>query len=580
MEFVEDEILNKLVEKSLGYESLNRVLSTFHLNLCRNFPHDNRSNLENVRDEVYNKLLDEDFEVAEMLISELNKIKCRCNFLKDEDFKLLCILLTKLRYPGGLHRIMKMQFPSFERKKLDLEEPIKRSLSESNPAKKAVMYMKLASNIFIYNFENKNLKQVAEEAVNSDMRRCEGTDKIKNYIYSNDKIMLWDALITTLRLDNRPVAKAKILAYIASELPYLRITYINEYYYNRSKYEGDKEKHKLRDKTSMHDIKKCAIEKQDPSEIANLLRDAGKKIPYSRKEGLLEDLETDVKNELKENKKFEIKNDIIDNIHIKCWDNLRRSIKRYDKSIDDNLKTLLWLIVAKNHSESNVKLDALYSAFNTAPKKSAYIYKYVTGCDNLRMAIDVATTFKDSSKRDEILNKIISREDLWIMAFDEAMGINDESEKIKALLSIISVDNLRVLALREAESIDDPFVRTKMMIQAASNLPHPLRENGLERALLLLIQEENPMNDEKRYLKSKTLVEIAPRLPDNLRQHAIADALKSANAIQDNYYRSKALVEIAPLLPDPLKEELLKKARETIRGTDSNLFEMDIEYIS
>jgi len=362
LKYIEDDILNELVRESVGYESLNRVLNTFYLNLCRNFPHDNRSHLENVRDEVYNKLSDEDLEVAEMIILKLNMMKCKYNFLRNEDFKLLCILLSKLNHPGGLYRLFMRNRPILGRIKPNLEDSINRALAEYDPVKKAIFLLNISYYLHLSSFKNKDLKKYNQHALNNL------NSEIRNQLTS------------LINLPNNDSTK--------------------------------------------------------------------------------------------------------DEIYLK-----------------DILKAIKKIV--------------------------------------------------DKSRRQEVLSWIITTDDLRMLAIQTV----DDGTKV------------------------NPYLRANIMVKAASNLSWNLRTKELKKALCKLIKE-NSENDVQRYLKSKTLVEIAPKLPDNLRQHAIADALKSANAIQDNYYRSKALVEIAPLLPDPLKEELLKKARETIRGTDSNLFEMDIEYSS
>jgi hypothetical protein len=134
------------------------------------------------------------------------------------------------------------------------------------------------------------------------------------------------------------------------------------------------------------------------------------------------------------------------------------------------------------------------------------------------MAIKAAMDIKEGSQRDEVLTNIVSKDDVWRMAFEEAMAIPVESEeRSKVLSEIMNIDGLRMLALMAAEAIDDPFTRAKMRVQAASNLPWPLRDGELEKTLSRLIGEEDKTNDENRYRKFKTLMEIVPKLPDDLK---------------------------------------------------------------
>ncbi|HUX77182.1 MAG TPA: hypothetical protein VMY40_11135 [Anaerolineae bacterium] len=150
-------------------------------------------------------------------------------------------------------------------------------------------------------------------------------------------------------------------------------------------------------------------------------------------------------------------------------------------------------------------------------------------------------------------------------------------------------------ALAAAREIGDAGGRVQALVGLAPHLPEPLREQVLGEALAAAqdikdghwqgwalvhrggrlgpwrpLQEQVPGEalTAAREIASRwgggealVLVDLAPHLPERLREEALAAAQKIRNADD----RVEALISLAPHLPDPLREQVLREALAAAR---------------
>jgi NB-ARC domain len=147
-------------------------------------------------------------------------------------------------------------------------------------------------------------------------------------------------------------------------------------------------------------------------------------------------------------------------------------------------------------------------------------------------------------------------------ALNAARGI-DQIEWRGVAIGEVALLLPAVQALMVARGINNGLSRSRTLAEIAPRLPAELQPEVLSEALSAAQGIDHPGP------RTRALVEIAPRLPAEVQTDALQEALNAARCIDHAGQRARALAAVSPLLPAEVQTVVLEEALRTARSIDA-----------